>query len=105
MLSMLGRHEGAILAFAVGLAAQVGSPIPARAEDTSGCTKSYETGQILKKKREYTAARRELLACIRACPLVVQRECGQWLDALETVVPSIVIHAEAAGEDRNEVRV
>jgi hypothetical protein len=59
----------------------------------------------LKKQREYLAARRELLTCMRECPAVVQRECGQWLDALEPVVPSIVVHAEAGGEDRSEVRV
>jgi hypothetical protein len=101
---MLGRARFAI-ALSLGVAAHVGALPSARADDTSSCTKSYETAQILKKKREYTAARRELLACIKQCPLVVQRECGQWLDALETVVPSIVIHAEAAGEDRTEVRV
>src|SRR5439155_26556989 len=77
----------------------------ARAEDTASCTKSYEAAQILKKKREYLSARRELLTCIKECPAVVQRECGQWLDGLEGVVPSIVIHAEAAGEDRTEVKV
>ncbi len=69
----------------------------ARGEDSSACTKSYESAQILKKKREYLSARRELVACIRECPAVVQRECGQWIESLDSVVPSIVIHAEAAG--------
>jgi len=75
------------------------------ADVAATCTTSYESAQISKKKKEYQSARRELLACIRTCPAVVQRECGQWLDALEPVVPSIVIHAEAAGEDRSEVKV
>jgi hypothetical protein len=93
------------LAVVAGLAAHVSSPPLARAEDTSACTKSYESAQILKKKREYISARSELLACIRECPPVVQRECGQWLESIDAVAPSIVIHAEAAGEDRTEVRV
>ena len=75
------------------------------ADGAAACTKSYESAQILKKKKEYQSARRELLACIRTCPAVVQRECGQWLDALDPVVPSIVIHAEVLGEDRSDVKV
>jgi len=77
----------------------------AHADDTAACTKAYENAQILKKKREYLSARRELVTCIRECPAVVQRECGQWLEGLEPLVPSIVIHAEAGGEDRTEVKV
>jgi len=71
----------------------------------AACTKSYESAQILKKNREYLTARRELQQCIRVCPAMVQRECGQWLDGLDSVIPSIVIHAEAGGEDRSEVKV
>jgi hypothetical protein len=77
----------------------------AHADDTTSCTKSYENAQILKKKREFLSARKELVTCIRECPAVVQRECGQWLEGLEPLVPSIVIHAEVAGEDRTEVKV
>jgi hypothetical protein len=79
----------------------------ARADEATAaaCTKSYESAQILKKNREYLAARRELQACIRVCPAIVQRECGQWLDGLDSVIPSVVIHAEAGGEDRSEVKV
>jgi hypothetical protein len=88
--------------FCLALFTEVGI---ARADDTGACTKSYENAQILKKKREYLSARRELVTCIRECPAVVQRECGQWLEGLEPLVPSIVIHAEVGGEDRTEVRV
>jgi hypothetical protein len=82
-----------------------GAPTSARADDQAACTKSYENAQILKKNRQYIAARRELLVCLRECPAVVQRECGRWFDGLESVVPSIVIHTEAAGEDRSDVKV
>jgi hypothetical protein len=102
--AMFGHPRRLLFACLAGLAAHL-APSPARAEDTSACTKSYENAQILKKKREYISARRELVTCIHECPVVVQRECGQWLEALETVVPSVVIHAEAMGEDRTEVKV
>jgi hypothetical protein len=101
---MFGHPRRLLWACLAGLAAHA-APSSARAEDTAACTKSYETAQILKKKREYISARRELVTCIHECPVMVQRECGQWLEALETVVPSVVIHAEAAGEDRTEVKV
>ncbi len=101
---MFGPQRRFGLALLVGLATYASSS-PARAEDNAACTKSYETAQVLKKKREYIAARRELQACIKECPTMVQRECGQWLESIENVVPSIVIHAEAAGEDRTEVKV
>jgi len=90
---------GVVLAFVVG------APARARAEDQTTCTKSYENAQILKKNRQFIGARRELLVCLRDCPAVVQRECGRWFDGLESVIPSIVIHAEARGEDRSDVKV
>jgi hypothetical protein len=99
---LLGRLCVAALA---GFALQPFFERSARAEDTFACTKSYESAQILKKKHEYISARRDLITCMRECPAVVQRECGQWFDALEAVVPSIVIHAEAAGDDRTEVKI
>jgi hypothetical protein len=99
---LLGRLCVAALA---GFTLQTFFEGSARAEDTLACTKSYESAQILKKKHEYISARRDLITCMRECPAVVQRECGQWFDALEAVVPSIVIHAEAAGDDRTEVKV
>ena len=102
---MFGPRLRLSVAFWVALAAPFFSTDRARAEDTSACTKSYEGAQILKKKREFISARRELLTCLHECPFVVQRECGQWLEGIESVLPSIVIHAEAAGEDRTEVKV
>ena len=101
MLRLRGRACAALGLLAV----QTWCPSSVLAADPAACTKSYENAQVLKKQREYLAARRELLTCMRECPAVVQRECGQWLDALEPVVPSIVVHADVRGEDRSEVKV
>jgi hypothetical protein len=104
MTAMVGVFTRLAFGTAVCSALLTEGPL-AHAEDTAACTKAYEAAQIQKKKREFLSARRELVTCIRECPAVVQRECGQWLEGLESLVPSIVIHAEAGGEDRTEVKV
>jgi len=77
----------------------------AEAEDGASCSKSYEGSQILKRKGELLAARRELIACARTCPATIQQECSKWFENLEPLIPSIVIHAESAGQDRSDVKV
>jgi hypothetical protein len=77
----------------------------AEAEDSAPCIKSYETSQILKRNAELLAARRELIACMRACPGTIQQECSKWYEHLDRLIPSIVIHAESAGRDHSDVKV
>jgi len=77
----------------------------AEAEDSASCSKSYESSQILKRKGELLAARRQLIACVRACPGTIQQECSKWFENLDPLIPSIVIHAESAGQDRSDVKV
>jgi hypothetical protein len=77
----------------------------AEAEDSASCTKSYESSQILKRKGELLEARRQLIACVRACPGTIQQECSKWFENLSPLIPSIVIHVESAGQDRSDVKV
>jgi hypothetical protein len=77
----------------------------AGADVSAQCASSYENAQVFRKKGEYLAARKELSACMRNCSSDIQRQCNQWFAELDALVPSIIVHAEAGGEDRSDVRV
>jgi hypothetical protein len=96
------RFRRPVLALLAGLV--LGAP-QAEADDKATCSKSYESSQILKRKGELLEARRQLIACVRACPGTIQQECSTWFENLDPRIPSIVIHVESAGQDRSDVKV
>jgi hypothetical protein len=103
MMMVFREHFGRS-SLALFCALVLGAP-HARAEDSSSCTKSYESSQILKRKGELLAARQQLITCVRDCPATIQQECSKWFESLDSLIPSIVIHAASAGEDRSDVKV
>src|SRR6266542_14583 len=73
--------------------------------DQQTCSRSYDAAQQLKKNGAYLSARKELVTCVKECPPAIERVCTEWFDGLERLVPSIVVHAQAAGEDRSDVKI
>jgi hypothetical protein len=79
----------------------------ARADDRVVCVTASERGQRLRDEGKLRAARQDFIDCSRAtCPLIVTRDCNQWLSELDVSLPSIVFSArDAVGNDLVEVRV
>src|SRR6266511_1362909 len=73
--------------------------------DQQACARSYDAAQVLKKNGAYLSARKELVVCVRECPAAIERVCTEWFDGLERLVPSVVVHAQANGEDRSDVKI
>jgi len=94
--SLFGLALGTVL---VSLGADVRADVPA------ACAGSFENAQVFMKKGQYVASRRELSACIRDCPSEFQRQCTQWFGEVDTLMPSIVVHADANGDKRTDVKV
>ncbi len=66
----------------------------AAADETLRCVQAYEQAQVLQKASKLIEAREQMLSCAHArCPEIVRNDCVQWLDALDTHLPSIVLGA------------
>ncbi len=71
------------------------------------CIDAYTSGQQLKKKGQFRAARERLLMCSRdPCPSGLQADCNEWLSEVQRLQPSFVVTArDRSGADRTDVRV
>jgi hypothetical protein len=76
-----------------------------RAEVAAQCANSFENAQVFRKKGQFSASRKELSVCMRDCPGEIQRQCRQWFDDLDAVMPSIIIQAQANGNEQSDVKV
>ena len=79
----------------------------ARADDKAACMASYERSQVLRRQNKLRDAREELLVCARAsCPKLAQKDCAQWMNEVNGMLPSLIFEArDAQGRDRADVRV
>ena len=80
---------------------------PAGAETKAQCIDAHERAQSLRRAGQMRAARASLLVCLRAaCPAVLQKECGPWLEQLTAAEPSIVLSVrDEAGAEVSLARV
>jgi len=102
---------GAIGALALTLPGRVAladePETPAAQPDTkSECAAAYEASQEQRKAGALLAAREQLRICVRdACPSFVRNECTQWLEEVETSLPSVVLEARRGDQDLDDVKV
>ena len=90
----------ALLTFALAL------PRTAHADSTNECAAAAESAQLLRNASKLVQARAQLLICMKACPRLVQNDCGQWLHDVEARVASVVVRAtDARGAEVSNVRV
>jgi hypothetical protein len=78
-----------------------------RADSIQACVESHVEGQKLREQTKLAGARDRFVACAaEACPAVVRKDCAQWLDELDKMIPTIVfITKDQAGNDLSAVRV
>jgi hypothetical protein len=79
----------------------------ARADDVDACAGASEQGQDLRDQGHLRAARAQFVTCAaQRCPAVVQKDCAEWLAAVDDALPTVIVHAhDGAGRDLTEVRV
>jgi hypothetical protein len=71
------------------------------------CITAADQGQQLRDDNKYRLARDAFSRCAReTCPVVVKRECGQWLHELDERSPTVVLGAQdGKGNDLTDVKV
>lgn len=68
-------------------------PDPHAAAKTA-CIAAHEEGQTLRTQKKLRAAREKFVACAKSeCPAVLRKECGEQIEAIESVSPSLVFEA------------
>ena len=91
-----------LLAVAVWLA-----PAAATAASREECTDSYTQAQKLRKQGKLVAAREQLRICVQHdCPGLIVNDCAQWLDEVQSTLPSVVpLATDEAGANLLDVKV
>jgi hypothetical protein len=79
----------------------------ALADDKADCLAAAASGQNFRDAHQLVEARDKFRVCARdVCPVVVQRDCLGWLDAVERSLPTVVVSAkDGDGNDLIDVRV
>lgn len=83
------------------------NPTPTPADERAECAKLAEDAQAQRTAGKMRAALESLSMCAReSCPLVIRRDCTSWVDEVERVIPTIVVHAtDVRGQDVASVKV
>jgi hypothetical protein len=64
------------------------------------CVAAHEEGQSLRAQKKLRAARERFVECAKSeCPVVLRKECGEQIEQIESISPSLVF--EARDEDGN----
>lgn len=70
------------------------APSPAKKR----CIAAAESGQQLRSTGRLIDARKALAACTAsACPAIVRRDCGRWIEEIDAAQPSITVKLEESG--------
>ncbi|MDB4935027.1 MAG: uncharacterized protein JWP87_1999 [Labilithrix sp.] len=90
--------------------ALVASPAPALAapkKQQQRCIAAAESGQQLRSSGKLLEARKAFGPCTAsACPATIRRDCGRWIDEIDSAIPSITVKLEDdTGSDVPEGRV
>lgn len=97
---MLVRHT--LLSSAVLLVATTAIAAPASSKKhppdpnaaKTACVAAHEEGQNLRAAKKLRAAREKFVACAKSeCPAVLRKECGDQIEQIEAVAPSLVFEA------------
>ncbi len=77
------------------------------ANEKTLCIESHATAQELRDRREFVAARTELVLCAaKSCPKAVREDCSRMLAALDSRLPTVVFYVRTGqGDDLSEARV
>jgi hypothetical protein len=92
---------------ALTVAAAIGAPPAARADEKQACVAAYEKAQHLRMDTKLRAAKEQLVVCSRPeCPVIIRQDCVQWMGEVNASMPSVVIAArDTSGHDVLDVRV
>jgi hypothetical protein len=73
----------------------------------TACVAAHEEGQNLRAQKKLRAAREKFVACAKSeCPAVIRKECGEQIEAIESVSPSLVFEArDEKGDADGAVKV
>jgi hypothetical protein len=64
------------------------------AASKTACVAAHEEGQNLRAEKKLRAAREKFVACAKSeCPAVLRKECGEQIESIEAVSPSLVFEA------------
>jgi hypothetical protein len=76
-------------------------------DEKAACIEAYELAQKFRQEAHMSDAKKKLMVCMReVCPPVLRKDCDQWLNDLNQVMPSIVIAAKGPqGADVADVKV
>lgn len=78
----------------------------AHAGPAETCADASEKGQLLRIKGKLGEAREQFRACIDdACPVLIRKDCSQFLVEVEAATPTVVLAARDATGDLIDVRV
>ena len=83
-------------------------PRPATlAPDVQQCVDDHAAAQRHRNQGKLVDASRRMLACAQShCPGIARQDCGQWLDAIESQIPTVVFEfIDEKGEVRSDVKV
>ncbi len=91
---LVGRTYLGLLAIAVGSVVVPATASAARTSPKAACVAAHEEGQALRTQNRPHAAREKFVACARTeCPVVLRKECGEQIDAMEAIAPSVALEA------------
>lgn len=104
------RYPSVAVSVLLVLAGVAVCPRVSSAEDADAikksCREAHEDAQVSRNKGTLLAARKKLRICAaQICPSIVRADCVEWLDQIETRIPSIVVEAKADEGDVFDVEV
>jgi hypothetical protein len=88
-----------IAAASLGVAASLGAPAVARAEDNkASCVEAYEEGQRARKQGSLLAAKEAFSFCSSdSCPRPMHADCRGWLAEVDPAIPKAVFDVSSNG--------
>lgn len=79
-----------------------GAAVAAPPRTPAACLQAHPEAQKLRRAQRLVEARAQLLVCAAAaCPDVLRRDCAQWLEEVEALLPSLLV--EVRREDGAEL--
>ncbi len=106
------RYPSVAVSVLLVLAGVAACPRVSAAEDADAdaikksCREAHEDAQVSRNRGALLAARKKLRVCAaQICPSMVRADCVEWLQQIETRIPSIVVEAKADEADVFDVDV
>jgi len=89
------------------LAQDAAAPPDSATPDTrQACLANHEQAQVKRIEKKLVAARNAARACaVTACPAAVRSDCTEWVAELSNLIPTLLLVAESASGELENVRV